>query len=378
MEGVCEQAFDFNGFSVLPSELIENIILRLPLPEIICLSSACKGLNSMISSVEFQRKYNKLSSDNWIFVFKKQPFKKSTIFGFSSACNRWFRFPIAQLLEPVVSPGEDIYLLAASAGFFLFSLNNCQELVVTNPVSKSTQKIPTNPLGRRGTSSWRRPSMKLIGNRTSGSFKFMFIEDLGQGPVLYLYRSATNMWSITEAQEMTRQVKENMVFLTAAHIVGVSLETNVAACIYRPSSEEGSQGLSIGLLGAYMTGPLHIYGDGRLVVVRSESIDGRSRAIKEIEIWGLNLDGRKWKLFGRTPHSLLESVRKPFEVLTGRLEDREGVVRVILVSYFEGRWNMLWISYDSLKMDWHMAELPEFGMKGINIAGVAISSPPIL
>ncbi|KAL5729479.1 hypothetical protein ACHQM5_002422 [Ranunculus cassubicifolius] len=374
------------GFYLLPSELIEDILLRLALPEIFRLKSVSKTITSAINGNEFRSEFNlRSSSDTWLFVYQKRSLRDSVLYGFTHRSNQWFKIPVAMFLFPIVPPGEDLYFLAASGGFFLFSSNNCRELIVVHLPSKAVRKIPPSPLGPRGTSSWRRSGLKLIaGPPGSNRFRFLFAELHENRPVLFEYSSDNDTWRSLEAQEDGgSRHPEGAVFLSVVHrrndsIVLAVYPNHDTPVILRPRFEAGAidERLAIGFSTSNAISRLHVYGDSCMVIVRSEGID-QSQKVRRfacIEMWGLNVNERGWKFISKVPDCVLDKVRKPYWAMMGCLEETDGVIRIVLVTNYEGVWDLMWICYDMGTKKWSWIPLPEFRIKGLNMAGITLSS----
>ncbi|KAI3714758.1 hypothetical protein L6452_21717 [Arctium lappa] len=384
------------GFSLLPSELIHFIILRLALPDIFHLKSVNKFITSMIADQDFARDYNlRSSSSTWLFVYKKRWHRDPVVIhGFTQSSERWFKVMIGDILTPVIPPGEDLYFLTASGNFFLFALNCSREVVAVNPMTKAVKRIPQSPLGPRGTSSWRRSGIKLIaGPSGSGQFRFLFAEMIDNNPTLFEYDSRTNKWKSTVAEESVvvnpsrvDNKDENRIFLSASNGPGRSVvicvgcdsnEPTVVRPVFSGVLEDGE--LAVGFSWGSVTNRLHIYGDGWMLIVRSGSEGmGAShrgiRVLKGVELWGLSPNGRQWAFVSKVPNGLIDEIKKPYGVMMGCLEEREGTIRAILMSNFEGIWDIIWLSFDFQKSKWGWVPLPEFKMEGSNMAGVTFSS----
>lgn len=379
------------GLCLLPQELIQNIFLSLVLPEIVPLKLVNKSFSRIISDHTFVRHYNSLSSSTtWLFVYKKRWLRDAVLHAFTDrSSDRWFRIPIAELLKPVHFHGEDLYFLAASANVFLFaSNNNVREVVAVNLVSVTVKKIPPSPLGPRGTSSWRRSGMKLVTDPSgTGHFRFMFAEFVGNRPVLFVYDSVTDTWRSMEAQEkMVNGILPrggDRVFLSVVHgpresVLVASTPECDAPVVLRPRFHDarGGSGLTVGFSWGNVIDRLHVYGDGYMMIVKSEgaSARGNTRVLKGVELWGLSLDGRVWEFVSSVPGEVMGVIEKPYGVMMGCLEEKNGVVRAALVSNCEGFWDMLWLSFDTKWNRWTSMPLPDCKMKGWNMAGISFSS----
>ncbi|KAL5975239.1 hypothetical protein ACLOJK_031918 [Asimina triloba] len=375
------------GLCLLPSELLQDIFLRLALPEILRLRSVSKTLSSVVSGDDFRHLYGRRSSsETWLFLYKKRSPREAALYGFNDRSGRWFRFPVAGILLPVVPPGEDLYFLAASGDFFLFSSNNRRELIAVKLTSNTVKKIPASPLGPRGTSSWRRSGLKLIaGPPGSDSFRFVFAEMYENRPVLFVYSSITDTWQSLEASESGRAPRVSdggTLFLSVVHRRRESLlicagAGQEAPVVMRPRFEAGvfEERLAVGLIAGNASDRLHVYGDGRMAVVRSGGFDGE-KVFGCVELWGLSSDGRGWELISRVPKGLVERerIRKRFGAMTGCLEERDGVIRVVLMSNYKGLWDLIWLAYDLERREWSWVPLPDNGTSGLNMAGIAVSS----
>ncbi|XP_076910183.1 uncharacterized protein LOC143567724 [Bidens hawaiensis] len=384
------------GFTLLPSELIHYIIIRLSLPDIFHLKSVNKLITSVITDHHFLHNYNiQSSSSTYLFVYKKRWHRDPVVVhGFTKSSKRWFNVMIGDILNKVIPPGEDLYFLTASGNFFLFALNCSREVVSVNPMTKSVRKVPHSPLGPRGTSSWRRSGIKLLaGPPGSGHFRFLFAEMVDDRPTLFEYDSRTNKWKSTVASESVANASHvnnkgsgDRIFLSASNgprrsvVISVGPDT-IGPMVVRPVFsgvvEDGE--LAVGFSWGTVINRLQIYGDGRMLIVRSgpesvEDVNQGIRVVKVVELWGMGPNGRQWAFVSRVPNGLINEIKKPYRVMMGCLEEREGTIGAILMSNFEGVWDMIWLSFDLEKSKWAFEPLPEFKMAGSNMAGVTFSS----
>ncbi|KAK9101878.1 hypothetical protein Sjap_019132 [Stephania japonica] len=370
------------GLCLLPSELIQDILLRLPLPELLRLKSVSKTLFAVISADDFRRECNSRSiSDTWLFVYKKRSPRDSGLHGFSYRSARWFKISsVAGLL----SPGEDLFLLAASGDFFLFASNNRAggDLIAVNLTLRTAKKLPHCPLGPRGTSSWRRSGLKLIsGPAGSDRFRFLFAELHENRPVLLEYFSESDSWRCVQAREYTQQGSPRGVFLSVVHrrndsvLLAASGEDDEPVIVRPRFDAAAMDDLAIGFSSGGRIKRLHVFGDGYVTVVRSESVSGseKERVMTWIEVQGLSVDGRSWEFVSSAPSGLIP--KKAYVAMTGCIEERDGVVRVVLMmSNWEGLWEIVWLSFDLRSKVWKWVPLPECRMKGSNMAGMTLSS----
>ncbi|XVF34744.1 hypothetical protein REPUB_Repub18cG0085600 [Reevesia pubescens] len=375
------------GFCLLPSELIQNILFSLALPEIIRMKLVNKFLAYVISDQNFIRECNLRSrSVTWLFVYKKRWRRDATVHGFSDQSNRWFKISIHDLMKQVIFyPSEDIYLLTASGNIFLFASNGQKAVIAVNLVSKAVKKIPPCPLGPRGTSSWRRSGMKLVPESSaSGHFRFLFVELVENCPVLFEYNSETDVWQSTEAREIYGNCNfpgNNCMFLNALNgpyeslVVAVGSEYN-SPMILRPrlGGQQSSRAFSWVNINDDRR---DVYGDGHMMIMRSRGVDNMDRRVKTlsgIEIRGISLNSGNWEYVSDVPSDIMKQIGKPYGVMIGCLEARDGIIRAVLMSNFEGLWDIIWLTYDKVRNLWTWMALPDCKMKGSNLAGITFSS----
>ncbi|KAM3339047.1 hypothetical protein P3S68_031133 [Capsicum galapagoense] len=375
------------SFCLLPSELIQYIILQLALPEIIQLKLVNKSIFSIISDQNFVRNYNNQSSSaTWLFLYKKRWRREAILYGFTDCSNRWFNILIADLLKQVVPPGEDVYFLTANANIFLFALNNRQEVMSVDIMTRMVKKIPPSPLGPRGTSSWRRSGMKLLScPYNSEHFRFLFAELHESHPTLFEYNSRVERWQFTQAIEVTQELGDDFIFLSASNgrnrsvIIGVRPDqSNSIPVVIRPTfitrgNEEDR--LAIGFSWGNAIDILHVYGDGNIMTIKSDKVNKTVRKIKRIELWGLSTNGRYWEFISMAPNELIvDKISKPYGAMIGCMQKTQGITRAILMTNLEGTWETIWLSYNKRDDYWAWLSLPDCNMKGSNLAGVTFSS----
>ncbi|KAJ4845704.1 hypothetical protein Tsubulata_042417 [Turnera subulata] len=384
------------GFCLLPSELIQNILLYLALPEIMHVKSLNKSIADIVSCRDFVREYNSQSSSRtWLFVYKKRWHRDAILHGFTDQSNRWFSIQIASFFKLLICPGENIYFLTASGNFFLFVCNTRREVIAVNFVTKTVKRIPSSPLGPRGTSSWRRSGMKLVSG--PDHFRFLFAELVDGHPVLFVYSSETDRWQSVEAREegldvypRGNQVAADHIFLNVVNgphesmVIAVDLDGDDAPIILRPRFYHGQNGRQpqstvVGFSLENIFDRMYVYGDGQVLIIKSkgghhDDVDAGVRTVNGIELWGLGLDGRHWVYLSKVPCEIVDQIKKPYRVMRGCLQRRNGIIRVCLLSNFEGSWDIIWLSYDIKRSHWTWVPLPEYKTTGLNMAGIAFSS----
>lgn len=310
--------------------------------------------------------------------------------GFSDESRRWFKISVTEMLKQVVSPGEDVYFLKASGNFFLFASNTSQVVIAVNFVSKTVKKIPPCPLGPRGTSSWRRSGMKVVAcpdESGSDHFRFLFAELVENRPVLFEYRSDSNTWKSRQARESVEgrdwsRVGSDWVFLNVSNgpygSVVVAVGSDEELVVLRPRFDGGRRRRrAVGFTRVNAMDWLHVYGDGYMALVRSCGASEMKRKVSGVELWGMCRNGRRWEFVSEVPSEIMEKISKGYGVMMGCVEERDGIIRVALISNSEGVWDIVWLSYDMIRGggQWSWVPLPDCKMiNGSNMAGITFSS----
>uniref|UniRef100_A0A2N9G4J6 F-box associated domain-containing protein n=1 Tax=Fagus sylvatica TaxID=28930 RepID=A0A2N9G4J6_FAGSY len=231
--------------------------------------------------------------------------------------------------------------------------------------------------------------MKLVaGPSGSDHFRFLFVELVENRPILFVYDSQSEKWESMEVKENVANLpclserESHYIYLSVINgrsesvlIVVNSHGTTSKPLILRPRF--GSGGVDDGQLTVRFSwgnviDRLHVYGDGHMIIMMSDGID--KMMLTGIELWGLSLDGRYWQYISKVPSKLMEQIKKPYGVMVGCLEERDGIVRAALMSNFEGLWHIIWLTYDIKTRHWIRVIVPDCKMKGSNMAGIAFSS----
>lgn len=229
--------------------------------------------------------------------------------------------------------------------------------------------------------------MKLVAGSPpeTGHFRFMFAEFVDNRPVLFVYDSIADKWEAMEAEgtrsfEKKKEEDDARVFLNVINgpresvvVVASTGKYYGAPVVVRPRLEGEGE---IGGVGLSMD-RLHVYGDGYMMVIRSESEGGKRknmRVLKGIEMWGLGLEGRVWEYISSVPCEVMKKIERGFGVMMGCLEERNGVIRAALVSNWEGLWDIIWMWFDKNTHQWGCITLPHCNMKAYNLAGITFSS----
>ncbi|KAG6740622.1 hypothetical protein POTOM_056077 [Populus tomentosa] len=188
--------------------------------------------------------------------------------------------------------------------------------------------------------------MKLV-ITGSDHFQFLFVDFVRNSPVLFAYSSQTDTWQSTEAREAVG--------------LGRDAHNNYAPIVLRPRfNRRPSDGQNL----------LQVYGDGSMLVIKSSGGDDDGdtgvRMLNDIELWGgLRLNGswHNWEYISKVPCKIKEQIRKPYQAMRGCLERRDGIIRAVLLSNYDGLWDIIWLSYDMGRSLWAWLPLPDCKMK---------------
>ncbi|KAK1265172.1 hypothetical protein QJS04_geneDACA021364 [Acorus gramineus] len=351
------------GLHLLPTELLHDILSRLPPSDLLLLlrSVSLSVFSPFAASPDFLRLHDSLhSSSAWLFLLHKHWPSHFSLRAVSDRSTHWLRLPLPPLDDP--------YLLAASGDDFLFSSNSHRELIAYNSSSRAYRRIPISPLGRRGTDSWRRSGLKLVpGPAGSGGFRFIFAELHQNKPTQFEYCSDTDAWRSLEAEEAAeaRPIDGLLLNIVNFEHESVLMRVSERPTVLRPRFNNGSVG----------SDGLHVYGDGWVAVVRSAEVAGEGgRVLKGVDLYGLGSDYREWEMVSSVPKAALLKVGRAFSVMRGCLEEKGGVVRVVLLSDFRGSRDLIWLCYERSRCEWTWIPVPETGQRGSNMAGMSLSS----
>ena len=222
--------------------------------------------------------------------------------------------------------------------------------------------------------------------------RFLFAELVNNTPFLFEYRSETDTWQQSEAVLAEGEGAEPAAraaapdgdgggtYLCAAHagpdcvMVYAGPRADDRPVFFRPRFPNAAAG--------HGGERQHVYGDGSAAVVRSAAIDDptsrtRVKVVTGVDLYGFGAGavGGDWELVASVPGDLVEGFRKPYAAMTGLLAEREGVVRLVLISNCRGAWDLVWLSYDRARREWRWVPVPDWGSsKGLNMAGIAVSS----
>ncbi|KAK2967761.1 hypothetical protein RJ640_029657 [Escallonia rubra] len=390
MEGRRLPATNCVGFCLLPSELMEYIFIRLASPDICQLRCVSKPIASILREREFVLNHNdQHRSSTWLFFYNKPADREdAALHGFSDRSNRWFKILVHDLLKSVVPSGEYLYFLTASGSNFLFALNTRKEVVLVNPMTRTVRKIICPPQGPHGIFFGPDTSIKLLfGPPGADQFCVLFAQFINGCTILFEYNSNTNKWRTITLERRVRDLSlvGDYVFLSVfdrfrrcANIICVSQRGHPEAVSIWPTLACADSSWEIRGDGLHS---YRVIGDGKMVIVRSDGVDDKNkriRMLKGVELWGITANGKHWEFISETSREIVAEMKKPYGVIEGCLEERNGTIRVALMFNFQGVWDIIWLSYDLGRRNWTRVVLPDCQMKGSSMVGISFSSGLIL
>ncbi|XP_072966753.1 uncharacterized protein [Typha angustifolia] len=215
-------------------------------------------------------------------------------------------------------------------------------------------------------------------NQIKPDSKIPFAE-IHQGlPVLLEYRSDTDAWQSSPAPDQDPpqcvSPEDGIVYLNAVSWSNESIIVCAGPENKEPTSLQKTfpEGSDVDANCCF-----HVYGHGNAVVVRWTKISGgesaRAKIVLGAELWVMGSKGREWELASRAPAEMVEKI-KPYEAVIGCLEDRKGVVRLILMSRWKEWWDMTWLSNDRADGKWRWVPVADFGAKRLDMAGITLAS----
>jgi hypothetical protein len=136
-----EEQMDACIWSMLPVELVDKILLWLPIPNLFQMRAVCRSWDRRIRSKSFTLTYMKTPSRGpaaWLFMCSSFNCREHTC-AYNPLQNKWHNFPLSFLPPcirfPLTSVGE---LLFVRGG-----LNNAGMLAVCNPMTQAWRELPS-------------------------------------------------------------------------------------------------------------------------------------------------------------------------------------------------------------------------------------------
>lgn len=120
--------------SILPDDILEQVLGHLPFATIIKACSVCKKWNDMVHSAGFIQSLSNISSQKpWYFMFTRDNDADGHVY--DPMLSKWYRFQI----PCVGSPG---WRLVSSSGLVCFMDDVCRrKLYVCNPITRHCRKL---------------------------------------------------------------------------------------------------------------------------------------------------------------------------------------------------------------------------------------------
>ncbi|KAG0610626.1 hypothetical protein M758_7G079300 [Ceratodon purpureus] len=186
---------DSSPWRSLPSDILDQALALLPLPDVFRVRSVCKRWNSVIHCAQFQE-LSLRSSVSWGPFYsprvgwKGQGSRSVLWSSYDLSEGKWITMP--QFEFPVCAQSSSWNLLAANGGLFCFGASDGpRRILVCNPMTKTWRELPSVNMDYSA-----RVVMvtHMIVDELRSSYKILFA---GTATV-DLYDSVTNKWNAAE------------------------------------------------------------------------------------------------------------------------------------------------------------------------------------
>ncbi|CAM6033048.1 unnamed protein product [Sphagnum compactum] len=296
-----EEQMDACIWSMLPVELVDKILLWLPIPNLFQMRAVCRSWDKRIRSKSFTLTYMKTPSRGpaaWLFMCSCFNCREHTC-AYNPLQNKWHNFPLSFLPPcirfPLTSVGE---LLFVRGG-----LNNAGVLAVCNPMTQAWRELPSMIHTRLNS---------LVGvcceDTYASSYKIVVAGGMSECGGDYectteVYDSLTDSWQVTgkTGRELTVHLTwwtSNTIFcngvlycLTSGRpysIIGYNMNTAVWTEVPAPPPK-------------FLFCSFLIERRGNLMLVGGV---GTQRICEHVHIWQLLMQGstQQWVAVAKMPH----------------------------------------------------------------------------
>ncbi|XP_057439609.1 F-box/kelch-repeat protein At3g61590-like [Lotus japonicus] len=289
---------------VLPGDLLEHILMYLPIASIFRACCVCKRWREIVTKERFLSNLSHiLPQKPWYFMFTNcdEPIG----YAFDPFLRKWYGVEL-----PCIDTSN--WFIASSGGMVCFMDYDIKdELYVCNPITKSYKKLEDHPALKFSDYN----ALALSVNRESHSYtvaivrskqvpKTFFEWDIS----IHLYHSEKVTWEtpLTEVSMGWRGGNESVIcngvlYFLAYSTGGGLLENRHALVAYNLSNCSSQDSLTTSFIPVpcYLTCARLMNLKGKLVMVGGIGKSARHDIIKGVGIWVLN--DRKWEEIGRMP-----------------------------------------------------------------------------
>ncbi|KAJ7951247.1 F-box/kelch-repeat protein [Quillaja saponaria] len=294
---------------ILPDDLLERILVYLPIASIFRAGSVCKRWHEIISSRRFLWNFSEvLSQKPWYFMFTSSD--EPIGYSYDPILRKWYGIEL-----PCIDTSNSF--IASSCGLVCFMDNDSRsELCVCNPITKQSKKLEEPPGFKFSDYSAHAISV----NRASQGYTIAVVKskqvpgNFFQWDIsIHIYDSGTMMWltSLTEVLTGWRGGDESVicdgVLYFLIYATGGGTIENRHGLIAYDLCNHSCHGL---LIKSFIPVPCPLT-CGRLMNLKEKLVmvggigkQDRPDIIKGIGVWILN--GKKWEEIARMPHKFFQ------------------------------------------------------------------------
>lgn len=198
-------------WSMLPEEILELVLQRVPFLVLVKFRLICKQWNSVIMSSEFSQACRKPNSPKCVPILVANDLMESDrwrINAFNTNTNTWLSYSLS-FLENASQKGP-LHLTASSGGLMCFETDDRQNIIVCNPITRRWRHVQLPKATGSGSAGdpcccqdcqdgdFRRTVTGIIVDQQTGSYK-LIIASLVKCPEserrTMIYNSTTCSWS---------------------------------------------------------------------------------------------------------------------------------------------------------------------------------------
>lgn len=192
-----------NIWAMLPEDLLNEILARVPPFMIFRLRSVCKRWNSILQDNSFLKLYSQLPSHGpCLLTFSKSPQTLQCSI-FSLPLKTWYKIPFTFL------PQWAFWLVGSSGGLVCFSGSDgvTFKTLVCNPLTQAWRTLPIMHYNQQR-------QLILVADRTDRSFKVIATSDIYGDKTLptEVYDSKLNSWSVHQIMPAVNLCSSKMAF----------------------------------------------------------------------------------------------------------------------------------------------------------------------
>ncbi|KAI3976833.1 hypothetical protein MKX01_008691 [Papaver californicum] len=194
-----------NIWAMLPEDLLNEILARVPPFMIFRLRSVCKRWNSILQDNSFLKLYSQLPSHGpCLLTFSKNPQTLQCSI-FSLPLKTWYKIPFTFL------PQWAFWLVGSSGGLVCFSGSDgvTFKTLVCNPLTQAWRALPSMHYNQQS-----QRQLIMVADRTDRSFKVIATSDIYGDKTLptEVYDSKLNSWSVHQIMPAVNLCSSKMAF----------------------------------------------------------------------------------------------------------------------------------------------------------------------